>query len=228
MVKKSFRTLLEEHQVRLIERGSLFDNAESGVKYNHILKAGYEYHNLFSNIRECVKHYFEKNKISFWGGKTITPNTLSSQVCCLNHLFLIRDNPDAVKDVMQAFVGKKFIIDKMCKVETTRETFCCQYIAFEMISNKDRMNEKNLTRGNTCTSIDALAVAEDSSGEKHVLVIEWKLVEDDSGNKAPTERTSKNTKEISRGETRVERYGELINPNRSLGFCRVIRQRKIA
>lgn len=211
MVKKSFKELLKDHQNALINNDrDIFDNAKGGgifkdKDYSYILKEGNEYHNLFRDIRSDVKDYFENNKISFWGGKRITPNTLSSQVSCLNHLFLIRYNPSAVKDVMQAFVGDKFNIDKMCKIN---EDFDCQYIAFEMISNKDRMNEKKLTRGNTCTSIDAIAVAEDSFGEKHVLVIEWKLVEDDSGNKAP--KTSKSEKEICRGKTRVERYGELI------------------
>lgn len=221
MARDSFKDKLERRQISLIEEKTIFDGARGGgvfkkQTYSHILEKGSEDKNLFSDIRERVKCYFNNNKISFWGGKTVTPNTLSSQVSCLNHLFLIRDKHDAVKDVMQRFVGDKMIISKMCKVETKKETFNCEYIAFEMISNEDRMSEEKLTRGNTCTSIDALAVAEDSNGQRHVLVIEWKLLEDDSGNKAPTKQTSTNKEEIRRGKTRVERYGKLIKECSSL------------
>ena len=220
MVKKSFKELLKDHQNALIKAEDIFDKAEGGgifkdKCYSYILKKGYEYHNLFPGIRDCVKHYFKENKISFWGGKTITSNTLSSQVSCLNHLFPIRYDRVALKDIFIAITGIDIkeilpIPEWLDKTDDERK----HYIAFEAISNSDRLNEtKNggkLTRGTNCTSIDALIIAKDKSNTIRIIPIEWKLVEDDSGNKAPTGMTSKSEKKIGSGETRVKRYGELI------------------
>ena len=221
-----YRENLEERQKELLVKGNdIFGNARGNGKfkirgkqkpYPHILEEDKEWNNLFPSIRDNVKSYFKKNNISFWNGTTITGNTLSSQVSCLNHLFLIRNNEEAVRCVMQAFVGNRFVIDFMVKVEPKCEKYDQQYIAFEMVSDEDRMNEGKLTRGNTCTSIDAFAIAHDKSGKKRIIVIEWKLVEDDSGNKAPTEATSKNIEEIQRGRTRVNNYGELINNSKAI------------
>ena len=135
MAKKSFKEKLKTHQVELIINGNIFDDAKCGrvlkirgnpKHYSHILEEGDEDHNLFPDIRDSVKSYFNNNNISFWGGKTITPNTLSSQVSCLNHLFLIRGNHDAVRDVMQSFVGDRLTISKMCQIKTETESFDCQ------------------------------------------------------------------------------------------------------
>ncbi len=223
MKKESFKEKLKNHQVALISKGTCFEGVSGGRKltikeverpYDHILLKGSEEKNLFPSIRTRVNEYFRGNKISFWGGRTITPNTLSSQVCCLNHLFLIRYQEEAVRCVMQSFVGDKIKILSMEKVQSKTETYDCGYVAFEMISDENRMNEDKLTRGNTCTSIDALAIARDSDGKRHILVIEWKLVEDDSGNKAPTSATTRNKDEIRSGESRVEHYGALIDSSK--------------
>ena len=90
-----FKKQLETRQIKLIKEKKLFDGASGGgvyrkKKHDHILEEGKEWNNLFSLIRNDVKDYFTNNKIAFWGGKTITPNTLSSQVSCLNHLFFLR------------------------------------------------------------------------------------------------------------------------------------------
>ena len=122
----------------------------------------------------------------------------------------------AVKDVMQNFVGDRITIESMAKVRSKREVYNCQYIAFEMVSDEDRMDEGTPTRGNYCTSIDALAIAKATDGKKYLLVIEWKLAENDSGNKAPNEKTSTKEKEIERGEKRTDKYTPLINENESI------------
>jgi len=217
MKKETFKENLKLHQVSLLKDGFFCAHCGRQLRirnreksYEHIIDKGSEEQNLFPKIREKVNTYFHDNKISFWGGETITPNTLSSQVSCLNHLFFIRDKHDAVRNVMQHFVGDRLKIASMERVSSKTETAHCQYIAFEMISDENRMNERKLTRGNTCTSIDAFAIAIDLDGKRHILVIEWKLVEDDSGNKAPDPKTSKNIQEIERGNSRIENYGELI------------------
>lgn len=226
MGKETFETKFKDYQARLIrEEKEIFEDAEGGgeskyrgeVKnYEYILKEGKEDKNLFTDIREKVKKYFEKNNIPFWGGKTVPSNTLSSQVSCLNHLFSIRENEKAVKDVMQNFVGDRITIESMEEVHSKREVHDCQYIAFEMVSDEDRLNEGTPTRGSSCTSIDALAIAKATDGKKYLLVIEWKLAENDSGNKAPEEGTSTNEKEIERGKERTSRYTSLINKNKSI------------
>ncbi|ATV31741.1 hypothetical protein CTM45_09510 [Prevotella intermedia] len=225
MGKETFETKFKAYQADLIEKGKVFEDAEEGGvfkyrgklnTYDHILKEGKEDKNLFADIREKVKTYFNGNERSFWRGKTVPSNTLSSQVSCLNHLFSIRENEKAVKDVMQNFVGDRIEIESMEKVPSKREVEDCQYIAFEMVSDEDRMDEGTPTRGNYCTSIDALAIAKATDGKKYLLVIEWKLTENDSGNKAPTEDTSTNEKEIERGEKRTDKYTPLINENESI------------
>lgn len=130
-------------------------------------------------------------------------------ICCFNHLFAVRVDEEAARRIMQSFVGDKLKIKNLEETEGG-------YISFEMVAKHDRMHEGTLTRGKNCTSIDAFAVACDYNGKKHILVIEWKLAEDDSGNKAPTNETSKNTEEISSGKTRVSRYKSLIGSSKYL------------
>lgn len=225
MGKETFETKFKDYQARLIREEKVFEDAKGNRKlksygqlktYKYILEEGKEDKNLFADIREKVKTYFEENNILFWGGKTVPSNTLSSQVSCLNHLFSICENEKAVKDVMQNFVGDKITIESMEEVPSKREVDDCQYIAFEMVSDEDRLNEGTLTRGSSCTSIDALAIAKATDGKKYLLVIEWKLAENDSGNKAPTKKTSTNEKEIERGKERTKRYTSLINANKSI------------
>lgn len=225
MGKETFETKFKAYQADLIEKEKVFEGAEGGGvfkyrgklnTYEHILEKGKEDKNLFPDIREKVNTYFNGNETSFWRGKTVPSNTLSSQVSCLNHLFSIRENEKAVKDVMQNFVGDRITIESMEKVRSKREVEDCQYIAFEMVSDEDRLNEGTLTRGSSCTSIDALAIAKATDGKRYLLVIEWKLTENDSGNKAPEEGTSTNEKEIKRGKERTSRYTSLINKNKSI------------
>lgn len=225
MGKETFETKFKAYQADLIEKGKVFEGAEGGGvfkyrgklnTYEHILEKGKEDKNLFPDIREKVNTYFNENETSFWRGKTVPSNTLSSQVSCLNHLFSIRENEKAVKDVMQNFVGDRITIESMEKVRSKREVYDCQYIAFEMVSDEDRLKEETLTRGSSCTSIDALAIAKATDGKRYLLVIEWKLAENDSGNKAPTKKTSTNEKEIERGKERTKRYTSLINANKSI------------
>lgn len=225
MGKETFETKFKDYQARLIREEKVFEGAKGNRKlksygqlkaYKYILEGGKEDKNLFADIREKVKTYFEDNNILFWGGKTVPSNTLSSQVSCLNHLFSIRENEKAVKDVMQNFVGDRITIESMEEVHSKREVHDCQYIAFEMVSDEDRLNEGTPTRGSSCTSIDALAIAKATDGKKYLLVIEWKLAENDSGNKAPEEGTSTNEKEIERGKERTKRYTSLINENKSI------------
>lgn len=219
-----FKDQLKAKQIQLINEGSIFDGAKGGGLYRgnnypHLLEAGKEQNNLFPDIRESVRGYFEHYGIPFWsGGSTVTSNTLSSQVSCLNHLFLARDNADITKVVLQSLVGDNIQIKDVLPVP---ERVICKgakkvivekpktFISFEAVSlnEMDQLGEGEPLRGMTCTSIDALALVKDMDGKTILLAIEWKLVEDDNGNKAPS---STESKEHKRGSRRLDWYSDRI------------------
>ena len=57
--------------------------------------------NLFEPIRNEVVEYFKENKVSWWGGSKPTGHTLSSQIACVNHLYQIRNDKDAVLSILK-------------------------------------------------------------------------------------------------------------------------------
>ena len=52
--------------------------------------------NLFKPICEDTINYFKMNDISWWGRSKPTGHVLSSQIACINHLFQIRNDKEAV------------------------------------------------------------------------------------------------------------------------------------
>ncbi|MDR0294676.1 MAG: hypothetical protein LBH91_00555 [Prevotellaceae bacterium] len=100
-----------------------------------------------------------------------------------------------------------------------------EYIAFEVVSEKDYLNEckkgRKPTRGNNCTSIDALIYAEDESGKKYIFPIEWKYTEYyDNGDKSieDSNKKSQNHKkgDEAKGTERLDRYSNLITKSTQL------------
>ena len=80
------------------------------------------------------------------------------------------------------------------------------YIAFEAVSYSQHLNERTLTRGSNCTSVDALMIAKNPEGI-WLIPIEWKYTEnyysvDKSQNKG--------------GETRWKNYEGLIRDSKQL------------
>lgn len=220
-----FKEQLKAKQIQLIKEGSIFDGAKGGGLYRgnnypHLLEAGKEQNNLFPDIRESVRDYFSHFGIPFWaGGNTVTSNTLSSQVSCLNHLFLIKNNADIAKIVLQNLVGSSVHIKEVLPVpervirKGSNKVIVENpktYISFEAVSltATNQMREGKPLRGMTRTSIDALALVRDKDNKSILLVIEWKLVENDSGNKAPSSNSSSD--EFKRGGKRIDRYMSLI------------------
>ena len=63
-----------------------------------VLKNGMN--NLYEPIRQDVLKYFADNGIAWWRGSKPTGHTLSSQMACLNHLFAIRHDRDAVLAIL--------------------------------------------------------------------------------------------------------------------------------
>lgn len=135
--------------------------------------------NLFERIRpeteDNVVSYFKKNGISWWNGDGPTNHLCSSQIACLNHLFLLRHDKEAILAIAQA-VDPEF--DDV--IEVSGDVYDPAYISFEVVSSRDYLNESKtgkLTRGSQCTSIDAVIIAV-KDGKRILLPIEWKFVEE--------------------------------------------------
>ncbi len=151
-----------------------------------------------------------KNNIAWWGGKKPTGHLLSSQIACINHLFAIRNDKDAVLELLKT-VSEDFV--DIYKIGT--DNFLSEYIQFEAVSDNDYLNEGQSTRGSNCTSVDALIFAKHKNGSKWLIPIEWKYTEHyDNLNKA-TEGCKANP-EKCKGKERQRRYTDLINNSKQL------------
>jgi len=157
--------------------------------------------NIFSPVVVDAKKYFNENGISWWSGDKPTGHVLSSQIACINHLFAIRKDKNAVLKVLNGVLNE---FSEVLPIECDNDK---QYIAFEVVSTHDHLNEINTTRGANCTSVDAFILAKHKSGEIWLIPIEWKYVE------------SYNTDDKSAGksgETRKNRYNDLIKKSKQL------------
>lgn len=195
--------------VKALFQESKLDGKFGGKERAFVLKK-YEDNFLPQIDVESVLSYFKDNGINWWKGKKPTCHTLSSQIACINHLYSLRNDDNAVLAIART-IDKD--IDGVERLNNDKEKWR-DYISFEVVSLNDHLNEKKgrnkkLTRGSQCTSIDAVILAR--KYEKRILlVIEWKYVEH-YGNIDK----SKNTKNCKSGETRVHNYSgsDVDNPN---------------
>lgn len=175
---------------QITKRNSIFNSDSGGGVYKKSRRdfflLDYE-NNFFEGLRtikgirsNLVVEYFRRNKVSWWGGKTPTGHTLSSQIACINHLYTLRDDRDAVLTILQT-INPDFI--EPLKIET--DSYSPSFVQFEAVSDSDHLHELTSSRGSNCTSIDALMYAKDKNEKKWLVVIEWKYVEaysdDDKG-----------------------------------------------
>ncbi|MBM3163522.1 MAG: hypothetical protein FJZ79_09490 [Chlorobi bacterium] len=162
--------------VGLIKSGNqVFYGAKAGKKFRGDNRAFVLYDglkNIYQPIVKDVVDYFDKNIISWWGGKYPTGHVLSSQIACLNHLFQIRNDKIAVLTII-----KNISADFIDVFQIDTDKFLPAYIQFEAVSDYDYLNEGQPTRGNNCTSIDTLIFAKHKNGEKWLIPIEWKYTE---------------------------------------------------
>lgn len=174
--------------------------------------------NFFEVIpQKLLLSYFNDNKISWWGGKRPTGHILSSQIACINYLFLFRTDKDAVLSLAQTICAD--LVDVLIIENDTDNTKA--YISFEVVSDKDYLNEcangQNPTRGNNCTSIDALIVAKHKNGKTILIPIEWKYTEWYGSTDKSTEDGKGNEKGSQKsGKIRLGRYSELITKSSQL------------
>lgn len=129
--------------------------------------------NLWQGIRQEAIDYFVKYNISWHKGTKGIPSghVLSSQVACVNHLFILRDNQDLATAVL------KNIESDIVEAEVVDEG----YVEFEFIGKKG-LGEKAFKRGANCTSVDAAMIGKTLEGKRILFFIEWKYTESYSGN----------------------------------------------
>jgi hypothetical protein len=164
-------------------------------QYRHFFKKTHL--NLWENIRKDALDYFAMPiKELSWHINDVENNPknipegdmLSSQVSCVNHLFLLRKNPDYASAIL------KNINDRIISAEIVCDGYGNDgYIEFESWGtkeNNDPLREKEngilngkpwiRQRGSFSTSIDAVMVGKfkDEKKEKKILIIiEWKYTE---------------------------------------------------
>jgi hypothetical protein len=125
--------------------------------------------NLWDGIRDDAIEYFRCNSISWWRGDGNEPtgHMLSSQVACVNHLYLLRQRPDLAKAVLQALdpeIVEAEVVDN-------------GYVEFEFIGAHPYLAEKAFSRGANCTSIDAFMIGRTAVGGRRAFLVEWKYTE---------------------------------------------------
>ena len=210
----TFRMIQEDRQVELmgteVFEGDPGNGVFMGKERAYVLQKGL--HNLYAPIRTETSRYFKDNNISWWGGYRPTNHTLSSQIACLNHLFAIRKDKEAVLALLNG-VRDEFedVLEIPCDVEPA-------YIAFEVVSDNDHLNEKVSTRGTQCTSVDAFIYAVHRGDHKKWLIpIEWKYVEQyGKGDKSNEDRPGEPKGSNGKGNTRLVRYSGLIDSSAQL------------
>ena len=179
-----------------------------GHKYDFVLVDGKN--NLYPPLldendasikKNTVLKYFTDNKIAWWRGNEPTGHTLSSQIACLNHLFYLRHDKEAVMQLLSSFSN---YFDDVIEIKTDKEPY--GYIQFEAVSTNDNLNEGTLSRGTNCTSVDALIYAKHKD-ENWIIPIEWKYTE---------EYNNEDKSSGKSGAIRLERYIALINKSQQV------------
>jgi hypothetical protein len=246
--KKSKYELQESARAKNLIKNSNIFNGDAGGKLfptdngvfpkpDYLLQSR---NNLINSIVHSVIDYFVENKISFWKTGIAgvdemnmpTGHTLSSQISCLNHLFPLRYDKEAVLQI-----AKSICVDFQDVIEITTDAYSPAYIAFEVVSDTDHLKEGNIpTRGEYYTSVDALIYALHTSGNKYLIPIEWKYTEKYFKNENEIEdkekywfvdgkyfkdysiEDKKHTKfeKEGKGKERLRRYADLIKNSKQL------------
>jgi len=213
-MSSKYRESEKKRAIKLIKADNhLFSGDQAGGEYREIprefvLVDGEK--NIYEPIRNEVLQYFKENKISWWGGKKPTGHVLSSQVACLNHLYPLRDDKEAVLNIAKK-ISRDFV--EVLPIETDGTSK--RYIQFEAVSRGDYLNEGTGNRGSNCTSIDALMHAVHQDGSKWLLPIEWKYTEHYGNENKGLTGCKANPNKCS-GKTRKDRYDNLIAKSKQL------------
>lgn len=166
--------------------------------------------NLYKKIKNEAIEYFSKNNIAWWGGKKPTGHVLSSQIACINHLYAIRNDKEAVLGLL-----KNVSTDFVDVLEIKTDKYFSAFIQFESVSDDDYLNEGQSTRGSNCTSVDALIYAKHKDGTNWIIPIEWKFTEFYENQNKAIEGFKKDPVNC-KGKERQRRYTDLINNSNQL------------
>ena len=215
------RTLLEQGFFDGAKGGGIWHGHNGDKKYPHILLEEDVQKNFYRPIRDEVVKYFHDNGIKWWGaakddGSRPSGHILSSQIACLNHLFCIRKDKEAALALINGIEGMPAHFKEVLPIPSESEAGC--YIAFEMVSSRDYLNEDGPTRGANCTSVDAFIYATDDNGERWLIPIEWKYTESyQREDKSAEDYKGRGQKgKHGKGEKRLGRYTDLINASDQL------------
>ena len=215
------RTLLEQGFFDGAKGGGIWHGHNGDKKYPHILLEEDVQKNFYRPIRDEVVKYFHDNGIKWWGaakddGSRPSGHILSSQIACLNHMFCIRKDKDAALALINGIEGMPAHFKEVLPIPSESEAGC--YIAFEMVSSRDYLNEDGPTRGANCTSVDAFIYATDDNGERWLIPIEWKYTESyQREDKSAEDYKGRGQKgKHGKGEKRLSRYSDLINSSEQL------------
>lgn len=159
---ENFRSQIQARLIRY-KRKVLKCEAEGawrGKPYPHILPLKKWQYNLFEGIRDSVVEYFKARNIAWHNQRH---NLLSSQILCVNLFFPLREH----LGVIQSFLTPHF--SKIGRVID---------IDFEYSGppRRNYFNEEG-RRGQNRTSSDIALIWEDKSGNKNMLLLEFKFSE---------------------------------------------------
>lgn len=224
--EKRKQSLLYANELRKGEK-SLFGNAKNfgGVwrrneskwyHYPYVLRHEDSLYNLFPGIREDVIDYYERYDIAWWSQDSDryfpTGNLVSSQNHCLNHLFAIRTDKQAVLSIIQGVCPSiKDILPSPvdcyeAKVVDGNVIYYDSYITFEFaLGNHYLLRERGDKRGKKCTSVDAFVYAIVQKDRPILIPIEWKY----------TESYDRTDKDKRAKPSSVNRYVKLANSDSS-------------
>lgn len=181
-----------------------FGNFIKRVRSKNILRPEDSLNNLYSEIQWTTLFYFKHQNIAWWRENEDryfpSGHLLSSQIHCLNHLFALRNDKDAVLAILNHVTEMGF--DEVLPSSLDGDG---GNIAFEFAYKNDEIlgeTDKGARRGVLCTSIDAMIVARKGE-DKWLIPIEWKYTENYE-------------KEDKTNDTRLNRYGAGIIESRRL------------
>lgn len=203
-----------ERQEKLIAQSDVFGNVAGGGRFlgkerSFVLQDGTA--NIFAPIKQDVIDYFADNGISWWGGSKPTGHVLSSQIACLNHLFAVKNDGEAVLAMLNN-IRPEFT--EVLPIASDKKP---AYIAFEVVSDADHLREGVSKRGSNCTSIDAFIYARHQSGQLWLIPIEWKYTEKyNNQDKSNEDRKGEPAGSNGKGLERMSRYNELITKSDQL------------
>lgn len=205
-MRKDFYYEERRHQIKCMQnyKHTLFGDSKclqnNNTKFDYILHPQDSIKNLYHKIQEDAIKYFNQYDITWWQSGKDTTNSptghlVSSQIHCLNHLFALRTDKDAVKLIIEKATGMQFDEVLPSLIDNDEHS----YISFEFALDNDKLlgeDDKGWKRGTLCTSIDVMIMARKGEN-KWLIPIEWKYTETYS----ETDLTNKK---------RIERYAHLI------------------